>query len=312
MQFFAGDECKSAIAGKSTGKRKMNWDDVRVFLAVARAGSLKGAAQSLMIDQTTAGRRLKALEEKLNCSLFLRTSNQLKLSKKGQEVVALAQAMEERAVSFERLCDGEKDVASGEVRVTTTDSLALDFIVPAISQIQKIYPQLRIVLSTTTQIMSLANREADIAIRTTRPHQLDLITRQLACWEVGLYASKSYLDRKGSPHVDEKFAGHEIAIYQAGVSPQQSETLVEVDRSKANVVAELNSSLMLFNFVKAGLALAELPSYMAEREPELVRVWPEKARSQPYQVWLALHADSAHAARTRIVVDAIAAQFQCG
>lgn len=288
----------------------MNWDDVRVFLAVTRAGSLKGAAQSLMIDQTTAGRRLKSLEEKLNCSLFLRTSNQLKLSKKGQDVVALAQAMEEKAVSFERLCDGEKDVAAGEVRVTTTDSLALDFIVPAISHIQNIYPQLRIVLSTTTQIMSLANREADIAIRTTRPHQLDLITRQLACWEVGLYASKSYLDRKGNPNIDEKLAGHEVAIYQVGVSPQQGETLVAVDRSKANVVAELNSSLMLFNFVKAGLALAELPSYMAEREPELVRVWPEKVRSQPYQVWLALHADSAHAARTRIVVDAIAAQFQ--
>jgi molybdate transport repressor ModE-like protein len=114
----------------------MNWDDVRIFLAVHREGTLRGAAQQLAIDQTTVGRRLTGLEQVLGSRLFLRTTGGLVLTDTGQEVLRMAEDMERMAVSFERRGEGADARVAGEVRVTTTDALAVDFVVPAIEQLR--------------------------------------------------------------------------------------------------------------------------------------------------------------------------------
>ena len=287
----------------------MNWDDVRIFLAVQRAGTLRGAAQHLNIDQTTVGRRLASLEQTLGSRLFLRTTGGLTLTDTGEQVRHVAENMERMAVSFERRSEGADARVAGEVRLTTTDALAVDFVVPAIERLRSAHPEVRVILSTTTRQLDLARREADIAVRTLRPEQPDLIVRQLGRWEVGLYATQDYLARHGEPQPDEGFAGHDIALYQEGVTGRQGETLAGASRAHGRIVAELDSSLMLATFVRAGLALGELPDYVAQRDSRLVRIWPERQRAKPYEAWLVLHQDLAHTARVRVVVDALTEVF---
>ncbi|KJV24429.1 LysR family transcriptional regulator, partial [Aquitalea magnusonii] len=191
------------------------------------------------------GRRLGALERDLDCRLFLRTTGGLALTRSGREVMHVAEEMERLAVSFERRIEGENERLAGEVRVTTTDALAVDFVVPAIEQLQTLYPDIRVILSTTTRLLDLARREADVAVRTLRPDQPELIVRRLGRWEVGLYASKRYLARYGEPQHGDGFAGHDIALYQGGVTQWQDATLVGEPRDRGRIVAELDSSLML-------------------------------------------------------------------
>ncbi|PQZ68822.1 LysR family transcriptional regulator [Achromobacter sp. MYb9] len=287
----------------------MNWDDVRIFLTIQRAGTLRGAAQQLAIDQTTVSRRLTGLERVLGSRLFLRTTGGLVLTDTGQEVLRMAEDMERMAVSFERRGEGADARVAGDVRVTTTDALAVDFVVPAIERLRAAHPEVRVILSTTTRLLDLARREADVAVRTLRPEQPDLIVRQLGCWEVGLYATRSYLDKHGEPQPGTGFAGHDIALYQEGVTGRQDDTLAGESRAQGRVVAELDSSLMLATFVRAGLAIGELPEYLARRDPTLVRLWPERHRTKPYEAWLVLHQDLARTARVRVVVEAITSAF---
>lgn len=287
----------------------MNWDDVRIFLAAHRAGTLRGAAEQLGIDQTTVGRRLGAFERTLGSRLFLRTTGGLVLTDSGRQVLDTAEGMERLAVSFERRSEGADARVAGDVRVTTTDALAVDFVVPAIERLQRRHPDVRVLLSTTTRVLDLARREADIAVRTTRPDPPDLIVRLLARWDVGLYATRRYLERFGEPRPGSRFAGHDIARYQPGVTQRQHDTLAGESAADGRIVAELDSSLMLATFVRAGLALGELPTYLARRDPELVRVWPGRQRVQPYETWLVLHQDLARTARVRVVVDALVETF---
>lgn len=304
MHEFADMICKFAASTVN-----MNWDDIRIFLAVHRAGTLRGAAEQLGVDQTTVGRRLGCLERDLGSRLFLRTTGGLTLTDSGQQVLGTAEAMECMAISFERRSEGADALAAGEVRVTTTDALAVDFVVPAIERLQSRHPAVRVIMSTTPRVLNLARREADIAVRTSRPDQPELIVRLLGRWEVGLYATRRYLDRFGEPQPGSGFAGHDIARYQTGVTQRQDDTLVGEPMTDGRVVAELDSSLMLATFVRAGLALGELPAYLALRDPELVRIWPERQRATPYEAWLVLHQDLAHTARVRVVVDALADAF---
>jgi DNA-binding transcriptional LysR family regulator len=287
----------------------MNWDDVRIFLAVHRLGTLSGAAQQLGIDQTTVGRRLNGLEGTLGSRLFLRTTDGFVLTRSGEQVLESAMEMERLAVSFERHSEGADKRVEGEVRVTTTDTLAIDFVIPAIERLQTRHPGIRVLLSTTPRLLDLSRREADIAIRTERPEQQGLIVRRLGSWEVGLYASRSYVARRGEPKPGGEFVGHDLAVYLPGVTKRQQETLVGESRAQGRVVAELDSSLMLWTFVRAGLALGELPTYMAQRYPELVRIWPSRRRHSPYEAWMVMHADLARTARVRVVVEALAGQF---
>lgn len=287
----------------------MNWDDVQLFLAVHRAGTLRGAAQRLGIDQTTVGRRLTGLERSLGSRLFLRTTGGWTLTDSGRQALPTAEGMERLAVSFERRSEGADNRMAGEVRVTTTDALAMDFVVPAIERLRTTHPDISVILSTTTRLLDLARREADVAVRTLRPEQPDLIVRRLGCWEVGLYATKGYLERHGEPQRGDGFAGHDIALYQEGVTGRQDDTLTGESRKQGRVVAELDSSLMLATFVRAGLALGELPDYIAQRDHNLVRVWPDHHRARPYEAWLVLHQDLARTARVRVVTEAISDAF---
>ena len=286
----------------------MNWDDARMFLAVCRESTLRGAARVLGVDQATVGRRINALEKSLGATLFLRTSEGYALTALGEAALLSVEKMERSALDLERQIQGLDDRLTGTVRVSTTDSLAIDFLIPAIAHLHDKHPDVRVQLDASTQILSLAKREADIAVRNQRPDNPDLIARRIARWPVGLFAAQGYIDRHGVPEPGSLFEGHDLVVYQPYLQSHKDLALACEPVGRGRVVAALSSSLLVRRAIAAGIGVGEIPVYTGERDG-LVRLWPERTRPLPYDVWLVTHADLRHTARVRVVIDEIVAAF---
>ncbi|OAD15076.1 LysR family transcriptional regulator [Achromobacter insolitus] len=286
----------------------MDWDNARIFLAIYRVGTLRGAAALLQIDQATAGRRLAALESSLDARLFLRTPGGYVPTAAGELAFAAAERMEQAADQLQRQMQGLDHRLSGGVRVATSETVASYYVMEAVRRVHAHHPDIRVTLSTAIQLSNLTRREADLAIRNIRPDNPDLIYRHLARKEVGLYASRTYLEAHGEPRLGTAFAGHALVTYQQAVLPGWSDTFCGEPTGNGRIGVELNSGMMIIEAVVAGLGIGQVPIHMAPLYPELVRIWP--TRSEPYDLWLVMHGDLNRTARVRAVADAIVEVFE--
>lgn len=286
----------------------MDWDNARIFLAIYRAGTLRAAAARLDIDQATVGRRLAALEKSLGARLFLRTPSGYVATPAGELAVSAGEAMERAADQFQRKMQGIDTRLSGSVRVTTSDTMAHHFVIAAMQRLHLAHPDIRIILSTSTEITSLTRREADLAVRTLKPVNPDLISRRLVRRSMGLYATPGYLRQRGMPQQGTGLAGHDIVVYQAAVAPRHREKICGEPVTHARVALEVNSGMALLHAARLGMGVTELPCHMADADPELVRIWP--GVEDQYDVWLVMHSDLSRSARVRAAADAIIATFE--
>ncbi len=286
----------------------MNWDDARVFLAIHRERTLRRAAETLGVDQATVGRRLATLEHMLGATLFLRSSKGYLPTPVGELALRAAEAMEQSAHELVRLTHGVDRRLAGEVKITTTDALAIEFVMPSIARLHAKHPDVSVALNTSTQILNLAKREADIAIRTVRPENPDLVARRLACWDMGLFASHDYLRRHGEPERGHAFTGHDLVVYQPYIDSSRKPTLAGEPITGGRIVTRTSTNLMMRAALRSGLGIGEIPVHMGERDG-LARLWPERVRQSPYEVWLVTHRDLHHTARIRAAIDEIVSSF---
>lgn len=286
----------------------MNWDDTRIFLAVCRKGTLRGAARLLNVDQATVGRRVAALEKTLGAILFLRTSEGYVLTVAGEAACKSAEKMERSAMELQRQIQGLDDRLTGEVRITTTDTLAVEFLIPAIASLHEQHPDVKVRLDTSIQVLSLSRREADIAVRNVKPQNPDLITRCVARWPVGLFASADYVHSNGGPLPGTGFAGHDLVMYQPYLENGREPTIVSEPITQGRLVATVTSGLMMRRAIAAGIGIGELPVCLGEADG-LTRLWPDHVRQSTYDVWLVTHEDLRHTARVRAVIDRIVEWF---
>jgi DNA-binding transcriptional LysR family regulator len=276
----------------------MDWDKLRIFHAVADAGSLTHAGEQLHLSQSAVSRQIRALEESLNTTLFRRHARGLILTEQGELLFDATRMMAKRLeVTTARIRDSEEEVF-GELRVTTTMGFGTLWLAPRLPRLFQRYPGLKIDLILKERVLDLQMREADIAIRMREPSQADLIRRRLMEVAMRLYASRTYLEAQGIPTTAEDLAAHRL-ITQSPASPQ---VRAGMDFVQPFLAVPPMSHLTVNNYfgilqaVIHGLGIGSLPDYVTADFPDLVNILPD-ARSVPIPVFLAYAEELRHSKR---------------
>ena len=266
----------------------MDWDKLRIFHAVADAGSLTHAGDSLHLSQSAVSRQVRALEESLNTTLFHRHARGLILTEQGELLFDATSAMLRRLdAAAARIRDSEEEVF-GELRVTTTTAFGTLWLAPRLPKLYEQYPDLKIDLMLEERVLDLPMREADVAIRMKEPSQADLIRRRLMSVRMRLYATPEYLKMKGTPQRPEDLTAHRL-ICQHTSSAQVSAGAALVQEL---LTYDIPSTLTVNNYfgvlqaVLNNLGVGVLPDYLIDDFPDLVRVLPE-VESNEVPVFLA-------------------------
>lgn len=266
----------------------MDWDKLRIFHAVADAGSLTHAGDTLHLSQSAVSRQVRALEESLNTTLFHRHARGLILTEQGELLFDATRAMNKRLdAASARIRDSEEEVF-GELRITTTIGFGSLWLAPRLSRLYDKYPDLNINLMLDERVLDLPMREADVAIRMKEPSQADLVRKRLMSVRMRLYASRNYLTTHDLPHSMDDLRDHRL-ICQNVDSEQVSAgaTLVRelMSHNLPNLLT-VNNYFGCLQAVRNDLGIGILPDYVAIDDPEIVRVLPE-VESNAVPVFLA-------------------------
>ncbi len=276
----------------------MDWDKLRIFHAVADAGSLTHAGDVLHLSQSAVSRQIRALEESLNTTLFHRHARGLILTEQGELLFDATSAMSRRLDTAEaRIRDSEEEVF-GELRVTTTTAFGSLWLVPRLPKLYERYPELKIDLNLEERVLDLPMREADVAIRMKEPSQADLIRRRLMSVRMRLYATPEYLDAVGRPAGVTDLGGHRL-ICQNTSSFQVAAGASLVQELMSNNVHSLltvNNYFGVLQGVLANLGVGVLPDYVIEDFPQIERVLPD-IESNEVPVFLAFPEELRHSKR---------------
>ncbi len=294
--------CKDAHMSAVTSTT--SWDDLRIFLAMFRGGSQKAAAKRLGVAHTTIGRRLTALEAALGARLFDRTPNGIALTPIGAALLPRAERVEAEVIAAERELRGADAKLEGPVRVTAGDGLVHYVILPALSDLKREHPGIAIELRADTRDLDLSRREADVAVRLSRPKEASLVARRLGGMRFALYASRAYLDRRGVPRTLGDLAAHDFIGFDASLDqlPQVRWLRKALGSSgpRWSVRATTTTAQALACVDSQGIAL--LGTFLAAREPRLVPVLP-RAATPTRDMWLVVHEDMRRNARVAAVVE---------
>ncbi|HDS7134367.1 LysR family transcriptional regulator [Klebsiella sp. CN_Kp104] len=282
-------------------KADFNWDDTRIFLAVARSGTLSGAAETMDMGIATLSRRLDRLEKSLAVPLFSRHQNGYRLTDDGKALLARAEALEHAGLAFGETARLQGNVA-GLVRLATSDNLAAHFILPSLKGLMEKYPDLRVEVLSGVQSVNLHRRDADLAIRMVKPESGNLTLKRLGKVGFGLYSADSGL--AGSTDVAFNHAQY-IGWPESHQHLPAARWITRTLRGRPCRV-EANTLLAQLSAVSAGLGLGVLPHFMA-RKNGLQCVNADIGVDQT--LWLVMHSDLAHSRRVRVVADHLIALF---
>ncbi|MTH96774.1 LysR family transcriptional regulator [Roseibium sp. RKSG952] len=265
----------------------MNWDDIRIFLAVARSGQILAAARRLGLNHATVARRLSALEEDLGVKLFERSTSGCVPTEKGVRFLPRAERIEEDMMAAAAdVADAEVGV-SGTVRIGAPDGFGVAFLAPRLGGLTEQHPDLKVQLVPVPRSFSLSRREADIAITLERPDHGRLIAGKLTDYRLGLYASRAYLDRFGHPGTLKDLAAHRLVgpvedlIYSPALNYSADFTRDWPARF------EIASALGVTEAVRSGAGIGVLHGFIASPDPRLEPVLPDIRVDRAY--WTVVH-----------------------
>jgi DNA-binding transcriptional LysR family regulator len=280
-------------ARKHTAERALgDWDRLRVVLALWRGGTLSAAARALGVDHTTVARRLDGFERDLGAPLFERGPEGFAATPLGEEVLGAAERMEDEVTGLLRRLDGAAGGLTGLVRLTTTPPLAALLFAPALGGFLRAHPGLQVELVGDNRGLDLSRREADLAVRLSRPEVPGLVARRLGEIALACYAAAG----DPRPFAAQLFLAHEDAT--APAAPQRYlSALVPPER----MVLRSNTTQALLEAARAGLGCAVLPCFVGEGDPALRRV-PAPRAMPPMTLWLLYHEDLRRSPRVRAAV----------
>ena len=282
-----------------------DWSDLRSFLAIARAGSLQGAARTLGVNHSTVFRRLNALEARLGVRLFDRLARGYALTVAGEHMLASAERVEDEILGLERRLLGGDVRLSGVLRVTTTDTLVHGLLGPHLRSFQAAYPAIELELITGNAFFDLSKREADVALRPSRHPGDAMVGRRLAAIAVALYGARDYVAARGRPASTADLSGHALITGDASLGHLPATRWLAERTPTGATVLRCNSWLSQLAAARAGLGLAALPCFLADPAPELIRILPPEP-ALAGELWLLTHADLRRTARVRAFMETLA------
>ena len=288
----------------------IDWNDLRYFLAVAQTGSTLAAARTLRVSQTTAARRVAALEQALGVTLFERQQSGYAVTPAGLALLAQAQAVEKAAEGFTDAAAALTRTVSGTVRLTTTEIYAISILPAILRDLHHAHPAIRIEVDASDEVRDISGGAADVALRNSEGlTEVGLVCRRVAANPWTLYCSRSYAAQHGMPdslrtlHLHPLIGGGGPSVW-----PIYRAWLVRHGLEDA-VAMHHNSISGLLAAVRAGSGLAVLPSYVAERDDDLVQCLPPSPRDKG-ALWLVTSERLRHTPRVRVVLDFLAERLK--
>jgi DNA-binding transcriptional LysR family regulator len=279
----------------------MNWDDIRIFLTIARSGQILAASRRLGVNHATLSRRLTALEAALATRLFVRRTHGCELTAEGEIFLTSAERMETEMLAAQASLGRPDTAIAGTVRIGAPDGFGVSFLAPRIGKLIERHPELKIQLVPVPRSFSLSLREADIAITLQQPDQGRLVSSKLTDYTLGLYASQSYADLQGLPEDAEALKRlRRIGYVDDLIFSPSLDYTGEVMRNW-NAGFEISSAMGQLEAVRSGAGIGILHNYVARQYPDLVRVMPQTAIHRTY--WTSYHESQRDLARIRTVID---------
>jgi DNA-binding transcriptional LysR family regulator len=283
---------------------ELDWNDLKVLLAVGRTGKLSAAAIKLRADHATVSRRVSALEDALQVKLLERRSTGVTLTEQGARLMQSAEAMESLALSSVADLHHAEMHISGAVRIGAPEGFGSYFLAPRLGALCDQHPELEIELVAMGAVFSLSKREADIAVGLTRPEQGRLFSRKLTDYRLGLYAAKDYFDTHPAIERIGDLKRHRIIGYIEDLifSSELSNMFAQADvpppkLRSSNLIAQMKAAV-------SGAGLCMLPAFIAQNHAQLQPVLAEEIAARR-AFWLTVHADLRDLARVRTTCDFI-------
>lgn len=286
----------------------LDWNDLRYFLSVARTGSTLAASKQLKVSQSTVSRRITAFEEEIGVKLFVRKPSGYELTPRGESVLPDAESVESAILSFSDGIEAESRRLAGTVRLTTVESAANAWVIPAVGLLRERYPEIRVEIMASDQYVDLARGEADIAIRFgPKPTQETLIVRHLIDMLESFYASEEMVSRLGMPEDIADMARYPLVASmdsQSATSRWLAEHVPD-----AEIAQRANSLSSIIASVESGLGAAILPCLMGDDIRRLVRLTPP-IEELTTPGWMVTTDEARRQPHIRVVIDFVVEQIQ--
>lgn len=279
-----------------------DWENMRHFVAVAKAGTLSGAARSLEVDHATVGRRLTALEAELQTQLVERLPRACRLTEVGTRIAEQAGYMESAAFSIERQAKAQQTLPHGRVTLSASPVLTTYFIAPLLASFQAAYPGIQLSVRAEVRQVSLSRGEADLALRHTRPRESSNVARRIGKMPFALYASRNY----SALATPERWTF--IAYDKQYADMPQQRWLLDIARDRP-VSCELSDISSHLAAARAGAGVAGLPCFLGDKDVDLVRL---ERDDKPFSrdIWLVTHGEMKRSALVRTVMNYFAGVFE--
>ena len=286
-----------------TGQAKeLNWDSVRVFLRIARSGSLRGAAEQESVNHATVARALGALEDDLGARLFERSRLGLQLTQAGEELIRHAEKMEQETRSIQRRVSGRDGRPSGQVTVSVPPLLAYRFLAEHFARFSALYPEIDLDVKITNAFSDLLLRETDVSIRIAYEVDDDVVGRRLVQYKRAIYGSHRYFQERSGLRIGDGREAAWIGWSDEGTSPAW---VKESDFPKATVKHIMPEAVLHMEAAASHMGITYLPCFIGDLDPRLRRA-PGTQPADDRSIWLLLHGDLRRTARVRAFVDFMA------
>ncbi len=282
-----------------------DWSLMRSFLAVIESGSLLGAARQLGVSQPTLGRHVAELERQLDTVLFERTGRGLVATTAAWAIADQARAMAANAEAIGRTLTGQSEQLFGSVRITASQTVATYLLPPLLARFRGRESGIAIDINASNAVSNLLRREADIAVRMVRPAQSSLVARRVGEVQIGAYARKDYLRRRGVPGKPGDMMRHDLIGLDRDESMIRAFASVGHKIERESFGFRSDDHLVLWQALCAGLGIGFAATWLADREPSLERVLPDLPMPR-LPVWLTVHREIRSSARIRALYDFLA------